>query len=67
MIVRIAFYQGDEFGWDMECPESASLRMVVNFLVSRGWTEIGVGNDGKIRLVNGGGNYHATVEEMVTV
>lgn len=62
-MVRIALYEGDEFGGYVECPETATVRTAVRTLVARGWTEIKGTYDGKVRLINGGGNYQATIED----
>lgn len=53
-MVRLSFYQEDDYGGCIDLPNSCSVRTAVRSYIPRGWTEItGITFiDGKVRMMN---------------
>lgn len=53
-MVRLSFYQEDDFGGYIDLPNSCSVRTAVRTYISRGWIEV-IGivfHDGRARMMN---------------
>lgn len=64
--VRLAWYQGDEYGGCTDMPDSCTVRTAVRSLGARGWTEVeldGVIGNGKAKMINGQGT-HVLIEAL---
>lgn len=55
--VRLAWYQGDEYGGCTDLPDNCTVRTAVRSLGARGWTEVeldGVIGNGKAKMIKDG-------------